>query len=57
MKRPWLSSTSRRSGEGWRVTYYDSEHEPIVSVWHENASLAHRQASKHLEQLAQEDRQ
>lgn len=51
MKRPWLSSTTKRSGNGWRCTYEDQSG-PIVSVWHEDAAVANRDARKHLERLA-----
>jgi hypothetical protein len=51
VKRPWMSSTVKRRGEGWRATSFDHAG-PVVSVWHEDRLLAIRGAAKHLEQQA-----
>lgn len=51
MKRPWLSSTTVRSGTGWRCTYFDVEG-PIVSVWGEDMHAARADAAKHLREHA-----
>lgn len=51
MKRPWLHCTTKKSGNGWRVTYCDVDG-PIVSVWNESAHVATQDARKHLEHYA-----
>jgi len=33
MKRAYVSGYSKRSGEGWRLTYFNAQREPVLSLW------------------------
>lgn len=52
MKRPFVSSICIKSGAGWRVTYYDKDHEPVVSLWGVEPLLLNREAGRHVEKCA-----